>query len=157
MQVGVLSDQLARVRVVQIGHVDRRRVLPLHLALVQQQVLALDVVHAAESARRCRPASSPARPRSRGVLSMSSSSSSGSRAGRSNLLTKVRIGSRWRRQTSNSLRVCPSTPFAASITMTDAVGGNQRAVGVLAEVLVAGRVEQRHAPALEFELERGGG
>ena len=36
----------------------------------------------------------------------------------------------------------------------DAVGGDQRAVGVFAEVLVAGRVEQRHAPALNLELER---
>ncbi len=31
---------------------------------------------------------------------------------------KVRIGRRWRRQTSNSLRVCSSTPLAASITIT---------------------------------------
>jgi hypothetical protein len=30
----------------------------------------------------------------------------------------VKIGSRWRRLTSNSLRVCSSTPFAASITIT---------------------------------------
>ncbi len=36
----------------------------------------------------------------------------------------------------------------------DAVGGNQRAVGVFAEILVARRVEQRHAPPLELELER---
>ena len=35
-----------------------------------------------------------------------------------------------------------------------AVGGNQRAIGVFAEILVAGRVEQRDPPALELELER---
>jgi hypothetical protein len=39
-------------------------------------------------------------------------------AGRSNLLTNVRMGRRWRRQTSYSFRVCDSTPFAASITIT---------------------------------------
>ena len=50
--------------------------------------------------------------------SISSSSSSGSRTSRSILLTKVMIGvSRWR-QTSNSLRVCASTPLAASITIS---------------------------------------
>ena len=39
----------------------------------------------------------------------------------------------------------------------DAVGGDQRAIGVFAEVLVAGRVEQRHPAAVELELERRGG
>ena len=38
----------------------------------------------------------------------------------------------------------------------DAVGGDQRAIGVFAEVLVARRVEQRHAAPLELELERRG-
>ena len=36
-----------------------------------------------------------------------------------------------------------------------AVGGNQRAIGILAEVAVTRRVEQRHAPSLELELEGG--
>ena len=36
----------------------------------------------------------------------------------------------------------------------DAVGGQQRPVGVLAEVLVARRVEQRDAAAVQLELER---
>ena len=38
----------------------------------------------------------------------------------------------------------------------DAVGGNEGAIGVFAEILVAGRVEQRHAPSLQLEFERGG-
>ena len=50
--------------------------------------------------------------------STSSSSSSGSRAGRSILFRKVKTGKRRRRHTSNNLRVCGSTPFAASSTMT---------------------------------------
>ena len=36
----------------------------------------------------------------------------------------------------------------------DAVGGDERAVRVFAEVFMAGRVEQRHAPPLNLELER---
>ena len=38
----------------------------------------------------------------------------------------------------------------------DAVDGEQRAVGVFAEVLVAGRVEQRQVMRAEIELDRGG-
>ena len=38
----------------------------------------------------------------------------------------------------------------------DAVRGDERAVGIFAEIFVAGRVEERHAPPLNFELERGG-
>ena len=38
----------------------------------------------------------------------------------------------------------------------DAVGGDERAIGVFAEIVVAGRVEQRHAPSLQLELERRG-
>ena len=52
--------------------------------------------------------------------SISSSSSSGSRPGRSNLLRNVSTGSRRVRQTSNSLRVCASMPLAASSTITTA-------------------------------------
>ncbi len=52
------------------------------------------------------------------VLSISSISSSGSRASRSSLLMKVTIGTSRRRQTSKSLRVWASIPLAASITIT---------------------------------------
>src|SRR2546422_592946 len=38
----------------------------------------------------------------------------------------------------------------------DAVDGEERAIGVFAEVLVAGRVEQRDVMALELEFERRG-
>ena len=49
---------------------------------------------------------------------MFSISSNGSRASRSILLMKVKIGI-WRSvQTLNSLMVCASTPLAASMTMT---------------------------------------
>ena len=56
-------------------------------------------------------------------------------------------------QTWKSLRVCASTPLALSISMTARVGGRQRAVGVLGEVLVAGRVEQVDAEAAVRELQ----
>jgi hypothetical protein len=50
--------------------------------------------------------------------SMFSISSKGSRASRSILLMKVKIGM-WRSvHTRNSLMVCASTPLAASITIT---------------------------------------
>ena len=52
------------------------------------------------------------------TFSSSSSSSSGSRLGRSILLTKVKSGMRRARQIANSLRVCGSTPLAASISIT---------------------------------------
>ena len=52
------------------------------------------------------------------VFSISSSRSNGSRLSRSILLMKVTIGISRSRQTSNSLRVRASMPFAASITMT---------------------------------------
>ena len=51
---------------------------------------------------------------------ISSSSASGSCPSRSILLMKVMIGISRRRQTSNSLRVWLSIPFAASITITAA-------------------------------------
>ena len=54
------------------------------------------------------------------AASISSSSDSGERTSRSILLTKVMIGVFRRRHTSSSLRVCASTPFAASITITAA-------------------------------------
>ncbi len=38
----------------------------------------------------------------------------------------------------------------------DAVGGDEGAIGVFAEILVARRVEQRHASSLQLEFERGG-
>ena len=52
--------------------------------------------------------------------SISSSSSSGSSPGRSHLLTKVMRGMPRVRQTSKSLSVCGSMPFAASSTITAA-------------------------------------
>ena len=63
--------------------------------------------------------------------------SSGSRPGRSILFTNVKIGMWRRRQTSKSLRVCASTPFARVDQHHRAVGRDERAVGVLAEVAVA--------------------
>src|SRR6185503_15021425 len=68
---------------------------------------------------------------------------------------KVRTGRPRERQTSNSFSVCGSTPLAASSTMTT-LSTAQRPIRVLAEVLVARRVEQRDVMPLELELERRG-
>jgi hypothetical protein len=52
------------------------------------------------------------------TLSTSPTSSKASRPGRSSLFTNVKIGmARWR-QTRKSLRVCASTPFAQSSSIT---------------------------------------
>ena len=50
--------------------------------------------------------------------SISSSSSSGSRPGRSHLFTNVITGTARLRQTSNSFSVCGSSPLAESSNMT---------------------------------------
>jgi hypothetical protein len=54
------------------------------------------------------------------ACSISSNRSNGSRASRSSLLTKVMIGTSRSRQTSKSLRVCPSMPLGG-------FGGGRRA------------------------------
>jgi hypothetical protein len=70
---------------------------------------------------------------------------------------KVSTGSRRVRQTSNSFSVCASMPFGRVEHHDDAVDGEQRAVGVLAEVLVTGRVEAAVTWwPLQLEFERGG-
>ena len=91
------------------------------------------------------------------TFSSSSSSSSGSRDGRSILLMNVNSGMRRARQIANSfLRL--RLDAARRVDQHDrAVGGEQRAVGVLAEVLVARRVEQvdRVAAVRELQDRRG--
>ena len=74
--------------------------------------------------------------------SISSSSSSGSRPGRSYLLRNVSTGSRRARHTSNSFSVWASMPLARVEHHHDGVDAGEHAVRVLGEVLVAGRVEQ---------------
>ena len=69
------------------------------------------------SDRRCRPARCTGAVRMLSTSSTSVISSIGSRAGRSSLFTNVTIGVPRMRHTSNSLRVCASTPLAASISM----------------------------------------
>src|SRR4029077_4777984 len=78
--------------------------------------------------------------------SISSNRSNGSRPSRSSLLTKVMIGTSRSRQTSKSLRVCSSMPplrhWGGVEHHRGTVDRGQGAVGVLAEILVARRVEQ---------------
>ncbi len=76
------------------------------------------------------------------TFSISSSSASGSRPSRSSLLMKVMIGVSRSRQTSISLMVRSSTPFRAVDDHQRRIDRRQRAIRVLGEVLVAGRVEQ---------------
>ena len=88
---------------------------------------------------------------------ISSSSSNGSRASRSILLTKVMIGMSRSRQTSNSLRVCALDALGGVDHHHGGVGGGQRAVGVFGEILMARRVEQVEHRVLIFERHHRGG
>ena len=72
------------------------------------------------SRRRCRPARSAAWAAGRSAAWISSISSSGSRPGRSHLLMMVITGMPRCLQTRNSLRVCGSSPLAASTSITAA-------------------------------------
>ena len=87
--------------------------------------------------------------------SISSNRSNGSRPSRSSLWTKVMIGTSRNRQTSKSLRVCSSMPpwrhWGGVEHHDGAVDRGQGAVGVLAEILVARRIEQVEDEALMLE------
>ena len=82
---------------------------------------------------------------------------SASRPSRSSLLMKVMIGVSRRRHTSISLIVRSSTPLAHVDHHQRRVDRGQHAVGVLAEVGVAGRVEQVDDAALVRELHHRAG
>ena len=156
LRVHAVADQRLRVRIVERRDVDRRAELPLRLALVEQEVAARDVVDAAE------------------VLRAADRPVHGRRRDPERLLEVVeqleRIARRPielvdERENRQAMPLRHLEQLARLILDAvrgvdhhhDAVGRDQRAVGVLAEVLVARRVDERHAPAVELELERGGG
>ena len=89
--------------------------------------------------------------------SISSIRSSGSCPSRSILLMNVTMGILRMRQTSKSLIVCGLDALAAVDEHHRAVGRGERAVGVLAEVVVAGRVEQVHVMVAVRELQHARG
>ena len=153
MCVDVFADRLAGGRIVKRGHVDRRAVLPLRLAFVEMQHLALDVVHAAK------------------MFGIADRPVHGSRCDAQGRLDVVHQRQRILRrpvelvdERQDGQPMTPANLVQLSRLRLDAirgvdhhhdtVGGNEGAVGVFAEVLVAGSVEQRHAPALDLELER---
>ena len=81
-------------------------------------------------------------------------SASGSFAGRSNLLTNVQDREAMAPADLVQLSRLRLDAVRRVNHHHDAVGRNQRPVGILAEILVARSVEQRHAAALQLELER---
>jgi hypothetical protein len=87
--------------------------------------------------------------------SISSNRSNGSRSSRSSLLTNVMIGTSRNRHTSKSLRVCSSMPPLVPLgrRRTPSPRGRPRSgcVGVLAEILVARRVEEVEGEPLMLE------
>ena len=147
------ADHLTRGRVVERCDVHRRAVLPLRFAFVDEQVLPMDVVNASEAF------GAPDRPVHRC---------------RGNTERPLEIVEELQRIARGSIELVDERENRQSMAAADleqlarlildpirrvdhhhhTVGGNQRAVRVLAEVLVARRVEQRHPPAFELEFER---
>ena len=136
--------------------VDRRAVLPLRLALVEQQVLRCDVVDAAEML---------------GVADRPVHRRGGDAERALDVVEQLeRIARRAIElvdESENRQAMAPADLEQLARLLLDAVGrvdhhhdavgGDERAIRVLAEVLVARRIEQRHAPPFELELERRGG
>ncbi len=153
MRVRLLANELARGRIVERREVHRRAVLPLRFALVQQQVFLVNVVDAAK------PVAAADRPVHR-------------RGGDPERALEVveqlhRIACRTIElvDEGKDRQAVPAAHFEQLSRLIfdavrrvdhhhDAVGGDERAIRVLAEVLVARCVEQRHAAAFELEFER---
>ena len=91
------------------------------------------------------------------TLSSSSNRSMGSRAGRSSLFMKVKIGTPRRLQTSNKLARLGLDAFARVDDHDGGVHGGEHAVGVLGEILVARGVEEVDAVARVIELQHSRG
>ncbi len=154
MRVHVFTDHLAGFGVVDRGDIDRRAILPLRFALVEVQRLPLDVVHPSKLV---------------GVADRPVHRCGGDTKRRLDVVhQRERIFGRTVElvDEGQNRKPVPMTDLVELARLRldavgrvdhhdDAVGGYQGAVGIFAEVLVAGCVEQRHAPALNLELERG--
>ena len=155
MRVHPLADYPTSLRRVDGRDIHGRAVLPLRLALVQVQHLVLDIVDPAELVRianrpvdwrRCDTQ------RSLDVVNQ-----------RERILGGPieLVDERQNRQpmTPADLEELSRLRLDAVRCVDhhhDAVGSDERAIRIFAEVLMARRVEQRHAPPLNLELERRG-
>ena len=155
VRVDAVADQRERRRVVERGDVDRRAKLPLGLALVEQQVAAIDVVHAAE---RVGAADRPVH-RRRGDAERPLEIVEQLQRIARRAIELVDEGENRQAMAAADLEQLARLLLDAVRRVDhhhDAVGCDQRAIRILAEVLVAGRVDERHAPSVELELERRG-
>ena len=149
----MLADDLARFGIVERGDVDGRAILPLRFALVEMERLPLNVV---DAAKLVGIADRPVHRRRRDAERRLDVVHQRERIFRGPVEL---VDERQNRQPMSpaDLVQLPRLRLDAVGRVDhhhDAVGRDQRAVGVLAEVLVARRVEQRHAAALHLELER---
>ena len=153
MRVHAVADDGPRLGIVDRRDIDGRAILPLGFALVEMQRLPLDVVHAAELVGIAhRPVHRRRRDAQRRLDVVHQ---------RERILggPVELVDERQNRQPMAPAHLVELSRLRLDAVRRvdhhhDAVGGNQRAVRVFAEVLVAGRVEQRHAPPLNLELER---
>jgi hypothetical protein len=144
------------VRIIEVGDVDRSAELSLRLALVEQQMFAIDVVDAAEILGAAdRPVDRRRRNSQRPLHIVDEFERIASR-------TIELVDERQNRQAvaAAHLEQLARLILDAVGRVDDhhhAIGGDQGAIGVLAEVLVARRVEERHAAPVELEFEGRGG
>ena len=129
--------------------------LPLRLALVQQQRLRLNIV---DTAKRFGTADGPVHRRGGNPERALEIVQQLQRIARGTIHL---VDERENRQpvTAADFEQLPRLVLDAMGGVDDhhdTVGGNERPVGVFGEVFVAGRVEQRHAPPVDLEFERGG-
>ena len=154
MRIHPLADHLARFGSVDRGDINRRTILPLRFALVKMECLPVDVVHPTELLRI---AHRPVHRRRRDAERRLDIVHERERVfcGPIEL-----VDERQDRQAMSPADLVQLSGLRLDAVRRvnhhhDAVGRDQRSVGILAEILVAWSVEQRHAAALQLELERG--
>ncbi len=153
MRVDVFADDRTGIRIVERRHIDRRSILPLCFALVEMECPSLNVVDATEFV---------------GIADRPVHRSSGNAK---RALDVVEQCQRIARRAIELVDECQNrqamTPAhfeelarlrLDAVRRVDhhhhAVSGNQRAVGILTEILVTWRIEERDASSLQLELQR---
>ncbi len=151
----LLADHRPRIGIVERRQLDRRPVLPLRLAFVAVQCLVLNVVH---TAKPFGAANGPVHRRGGDAERALDVVDQRQRITRRPVEL---VDEREDRQpvTPAHLEELAGLTFDAVRRVDDhhdAVRSNEGAIGVFAEIVMAGRVDQRQSVSLQLELERRG-
>ena len=152
MGVECVADHLPCVRVIQRRDRDGRPVLPLRLPLIAQQRAAPEVVDAPEAIRAANRPVHRRRGNAKRLLEVVHQLQR--ILGRP--VELVDEGENRQPVAPADLEELPRLGLDTIGRVDDhhnAVGGDEGPVGVLAEVVVSRRIDERHAPALQLELE----